>query len=65
MPLGLWHTRKLLDSLRDDVQALAELHLGDYQRRSKADDISVSGLGLHRNALVSLWTTILPMLSRI
>lgn len=36
---------KLLDSLDDDIQTLAELSLGDDQRRGEADDVTVSRLG--------------------
>lgn len=37
---------QLLDRLADDVEGLAEVRLGDDQRRREADDVAVRGLGL-------------------
>lgn len=46
MALGLLNRGKLLECLGDDVQTLPQLRLGNHQRRRKADDVSVRGLGL-------------------
>lgn len=38
--------RQLLHRLADDVQSLLDLLLGNDQRRSQADNVLMSGLGL-------------------
>jgi len=48
---GLLHARQLLDGLSNDVQTLPQLSLGDDQRRRKADDVAVGGLGKQTLAL--------------
>lgn len=51
MTSGLLDGGKLLDGLGDDVETLAELLLGDDQRRGEADDVAVSRLGKKTLAL--------------
>ena len=52
MPLvavGFLSSRQLGNSLGDNVQTLAKFGIGDDQRRSEADNISVSRFGLENN----------------
>lgn len=48
---GLLSVGKLLESLGNDAQTLAELSLSDDQRRSETDNVTVGGLGQETLAL--------------
>jgi hypothetical protein len=55
--LGLLDRGQLLDSLGDDAEPLAQLRLGDDERRRESNNIAVGRLSLHGTLLVSIRRT--------